>query len=91
MWRVLVLDGGQDAKGAVPRYRLWKISRYSKIAVASSIRVFQGRRSSSSRCISRSQRVDDGITKQSGAARRWHQPDPRATTKPGQRQCRSAL
>jgi hypothetical protein len=33
------------------RVRLWKISRYSKIALASSTRVFQRRRSSSSTCI----------------------------------------
>jgi hypothetical protein len=43
--------GARQRKALWRRCRLWKISKYSKIALASSIRVVHRRRSSSSVCI----------------------------------------
>ena len=52
---VFVFDGGcaslECPRAVWRRWRLWKTSRYSKTAFASSIRVLQRLRSSSSTCI----------------------------------------
>jgi AhpD family alkylhydroperoxidase len=50
-WSFSNSTGVRQPKALWRRCRLWKISRYSKIALASSTRVFHRRRSSSSVCI----------------------------------------
>ena len=55
-WVLVMLFNSNSIGVSMPRLecrrrRLWKTSRYSKIALASSTRVFQHRESSSSTCI----------------------------------------
>ena len=58
-------DRGEHAEAEWRRRRLWKISRYSKIAFASSTRVFQRRVSSSSTCMRAQNASIIGVVEQS--------------------------
>ena len=66
LWWLFSYSIGVSMSSAVWRlWRLWKISRYSKIALASSMRVRQRRRSSSSTCMRAQNDSIKALSKQS--------------------------